>query len=369
MLAKVLAGVSPGPRAGGGTHRVATYNVLSPRLASPGYFRKCNPKALDPSARLAAVMQQLSHEVESESIVALQEVALSWAGPLQVWFAERGYSFIHSNYGNAFNGYMGVGIAYPLTKYELQGAELCRLSDSKPWPKAPVDCSLPARLAGALRPVRQVLGAPVGLLRRLLLGPRPRPPEDPWAFSQRRFNSLVFLRLRCRSSGASLGVATYHMPCAFFLPPAMVIHCALAAQAAASLAGDAPFVLCGDFNIKPGDATYELLTSSSGTLPPGHPELPPAREWDDWTPTVPTPLASAYATVDGAEPDFTNYAQVRDEPPFIDCLDYIFYSADGRLTPVAVKPLPTREQVGGPLPTFAEPSDHILIAAEFKIAA
>lgn len=84
MLAKVLAGVSPGPRAGGGTHRVATYNVLSPRLASPGYFRKCNPKALDPSARLAAVMQQLSHEVESESIVALQEVALSWAGPLQV---------------------------------------------------------------------------------------------------------------------------------------------------------------------------------------------------------------------------------------------------------------------------------------------
>jgi hypothetical protein len=284
-----------------------------------------------------------------------------------VWFAERGYTFVHSNYGNHFNGYMGVGIAYPVGKYELLDAELCRLSDTKRWPKQPEDGSLPARLRGALSPVGRAVRAPFGLLRRLVFGQPPRKPEDPWSFSMRRFNSLVFLRLRCRATSSVFGVATYHMPCAFFLPPAMVIHCALASQHASRLAGENPFVLCGDFNIKPLDSTYKLLTQ--GELPADEADLPTPREWDDWRPTVPVPLRSAYAEVNGAEPDFTNFAQVKEEPPFIDCLDYIFYSpgAEGLMKAVAVKPLPKREDVGGPLPTFLEPSDHILIAAEFEL--
>mgnify|MGYP003386097820 CR=1 FL=1 len=61
------------------------------------------------------------------------------------------------------------------------------------------------------------------------------------------------------------------------------------------------------------------------------------------------------------EPDFTNHAQVRDEVPFVDTLDYVFLSPAWRVA--AVDPLPHRDEVTGPLPTQHEGSDHVLIGA------
>lgn len=66
------------------TVRVATYNILSPNLCSPGYFRQCDPEALEPEGRLEAVMDQLEGEVKHSSVIGLQEVSLDWVGPLQV---------------------------------------------------------------------------------------------------------------------------------------------------------------------------------------------------------------------------------------------------------------------------------------------
>lgn len=56
-----------------------------------------------------------------------------------------------------------------------------------------------------------------------------------------------------------------------------------------------PYVLCGDFNIKPGDSTYGLITT--GSIQEGHPDIPGEREWDPWTPSVKAPMKSAYAEV------------------------------------------------------------------------
>ena len=67
----------------------------------------------------------------------------------------------------------------------------------------------------------------------------------------------------------------------------------------------------------------------------------------------------------GSEPNFTNYAQAKDQEPFIDCLDYIFISQECRA--LGVKKLPHRSEVQGPLPTLDEPSDHILIASTISI--
>lgn len=77
------------------------------------------------------------------------------------------------------------------------------------------------------------------------------------------------------------------------------------------------------------------------------------------------PLRSAYAVMNGAEPDFTNYAKVRDDPIFIETLDYMFLSDEWNVT--SVEPLPNRDEVEGPLPNAEEPSDHILIAAELAL--
>jgi len=37
-------------------------------------------------------------------------------------------------------------------------------------------------------------------------------------------------------------------------------------------------------------------------------------------------MRSAYAVKNGSEPNFTNFAQIKDDPQFIDTLDYIFVS-------------------------------------------
>ena len=66
---------------------------FNPATRTPRYFRQCNPEALDPETRLSGVMDQLAVEVEFGAIIGLQEVSLSWAGPLQ---ASSGCNFIQS---------------------------------------------------------------------------------------------------------------------------------------------------------------------------------------------------------------------------------------------------------------------------------
>ena len=77
-------------------------------------------------------------------------------------------------------------------------------------------------------------------------------------------------------------------------------------------------------------------------------------------------MKSAYKTKNGAEPDFTNHARIKDDDPFIDTLDYIFVSP--AIDVVDVLPLPNRDEVKGPFPAPEEPSDHILLAATLRVS-
>jgi 2',5'-phosphodiesterase len=51
-----------------------------------------------------------------------------------------------------------------------------------------------------------------------------------------------------------------------------------------------------------------------------------APEGGKWDTSVGYPMRSAYAVKNGSEPNFTNFAQIKDDPQFIDTLDYIFVS-------------------------------------------
>lgn len=68
------------------------------------------------------------------------------------------------------------------------------------------------------------------------------------------------------------------------------------------------------------------------------------------------------------EPDFTNYARVKDDDPFIDTLDYIFLSQDQWLVENMTS-FVDRDKAGGPFPNLekSEPSDHILMAADLNL--
>ena len=72
----------------------------------------------------------------------------------------------------------------------------------------------------------------------------------------------------------------------------------------------------------------------------------------------------------GREPDFTNYAQIKDDAPFIDTLDYIFLgngANNGNWKVENVLHLPSRSEVKGPYPAQEEPSDHVLMTANLDI--
>lgn len=178
----------------------------------------------------------------------------------------------------------------------------------------------------------------------------------------------------------------------------MVIHAALAAQRTAALARGAPHVLLGDFNFKPGDAAYRLVTE--GSLDESDPHYPAAPPWESWRASLDAPMTSAYAAM-GGEPAFTNHTVSGMNPaPFTDTLDYIFYSAGWNATavlptppssalieeckapqpgprdqpPSSEPPLPVGEMsaalrdAGVPFcPNFREPSDHIMIAADLTL--
>ncbi|KNC78143.1 hypothetical protein SARC_09413 [Sphaeroforma arctica JP610] len=155
------------------------------------------------------------------------------------------------------------------------------------------------------------------------------------------------------------------MPCVYWCPPVMSIHAALAVKRTKDLAEGVPHILCGDFNFQPTSSMYKFVTT--GTLGSDKEATPVANPWGKYFPKVEVPMRSSYAAVNGCEPNFTNYAKVKQEPTFIETLDYIFYSKG--IEAESVVKLPHRDAVEGPLPNGEEPSDHILIGAKLNIAA
>jgi len=342
---------------------VVSYNLLSSHLSQPSYFWHNDPADLRPETRLKRVLKKLRPTLSSGAVICLQECSMLWSGKLHTFFQRHGYHFVFSNYGLEFNGHMGVAIAFPTWRYEAADVLLQRVAESKRWPdtKRPM---LPAgRKANALD-LASYFASPF-----LFEG---NDDEDvvfdlnEWEYSRTRQNTMVAVMLKPKQGDVEpFAVATYHMPCAYWAPKVMVIHTALAAQCAHRFARGRPLVLAGDWNFKPGAAPYQLLTT--GKLSADHPAHPGSMEGDEWDLQEGLPgLQSAYAVKNpGGEPEFTNYAWVRDDSdPFIGTLDYIFVSRGADV--LSVGKLPTISSCPSPLPTRDEPSDHLMLSARLR---
>jgi len=337
--------------------RIASYNVLSSHLAEPSHFSTLNPDHLLAANRLPVVLEKLDEEIQQNSLICLQEVSYDWAGSLHAHFANKGYHLVTGLYGRKFNGYMGVAVAWPTALMKVLDVDISRLSDKRQggWPISPEPGIFERLTSGVTSVIRPRLEK---------LGWLSRPPVDAWAMSENRFNVMLTVKLEDKSSGRSFALANYHMPCAYYAPKVMTIHSEMAARHVQTLAGDVPYVFAGDWNIKPYSTSYMLLTT--GLIDRGDPEYPEPKWGMEWQP-VAKGMRSAYAESESGEPDFTNYARVRESEPFIDTLDYIFLSDEWKVE--GVKQLSKRETSGGPFPNLdlKEPSDHVLIAANLKL--
>eukprot|EP01089_Gocevia_fonbrunei_P015576 TRINITY_DN4590_c0_g1_i1.p1 TRINITY_DN4590_c0_g1~~TRINITY_DN4590_c0_g1_i1.p1 ORF type:complete len:179 (-),score=28.37 TRINITY_DN4590_c0_g1_i1:24-560(-) len=178
------------------------------------------------------------------------------------------------------------------------------------------------------------------------------------------------------------------MPCAFEDQATMLIHTSAALQHVANLSGDVPYILTGDWNTKPGDISYDLITKGKiDNKHPSHPGRNPLTKFQwvqdpqDSTKTIKknisfkfdaqiNPLESAYYTALGKEPEFTNYVnsalRVKEGVVFCSTLDYLFYSSGGWKV-LDVERLPKLSDVDGTFPNAEQPSDHLLLAATFEL--
>ncbi|KAL7526466.1 hypothetical protein ACHAWF_001780 [Thalassiosira exigua] len=406
---------SASPPTAGSRVRVVSYNVLSSKLARPSHFTKADPEHLEFERRLPLVLAKLDEAMgrgfggmgegdrqpPPPTIFALQEVCYPFASALHTYFAQRGYHFVTGLYGRPFNGYMGVGIAYPLKDFETLNVDVCRLSDERAsgWPReelGEVESNGGASGLGTLivqkvtRTLEQVAAQAINTINNHIvkrLGYNGEKIIDPWDMSKKKFNILLTVALRHRDKESSeFCISNYHMPCAFFAPPVMNIHAEMAAKRVQDMAAGSwkscsqtamPYIFAGDFNILPDSPHYKLLTT--GKLEKSDPTYPPAKHGVEWK-AESLPMDSAYA-LSGLEPEFTNFAHVKDDPdPFIGTLDYIFLSKKKQTDGGAmgnksvgwwkvhgVQKLPCKEESGGPFPNEVEPSDHYLIAADLEL--
>ena len=266
------------PPARKGCHvRLATYNVLCSELGDPKYFTNCKPSDLDADTRFSRILSQLRTELQRGAVVCLQEVSRSWASRLHAFFAQNGYHFIVDTYSEQKSGYMGVGIAIPTSQYDIVLCDMRRVADTGPLssavgnddltveemgPQPTVDTSADEAGAGFMARTAQWFGITgiTGITGDNNLAARECPssfndgdkrsrqgnkcgPENigraatqsvllrdtlsrgsPWELAMRRNNVLIFVRLCCVRSGVTFSVATYHMPCMYWAPRAMLIQ-------------------------------------------------------------------------------------------------------------------------------------------------
>jgi 2',5'-phosphodiesterase len=268
-------------------------------------------------------------------------------------------------YGKKFNGYMGIGTAYPVDQYETLKVDICRLSDKRKggWPRPPKEDEEQANsISGRVNS----LVAAIIHKARSLTGTLPKFNSDPWNYSEYRFNQFIAIQVKEKNgTGAPFWVGNYHMPCAFRDPPVMNIHAELVAKRIQTLANSDAYVLAGDFNLTPDSCHYGLLTK--GILDKEDPTYPKPKYDVEWESTI-SCMRSAYAVYNnGVEPDFTNHAYTGEGEyvnEFVATIDYLFLSEEWKVT--GVKELSSFEDANGPYPNAVEPSDHVLIAANLE---
>ncbi|KAL8005792.1 putative endonuclease/exonuclease/phosphatase, MYND-like zinc finger, mRNA-binding protein [Plasmopara halstedii] len=137
-----------------------------------------------------------------------------------------------------------------------------------------------------------------------------------------------------------------------------------------TLSRNLPTILCGDFNSEPTSAVYEFMTRNH--VPVDHPDIqypPPqlASIYASLDLEHNIGFASAYASVFGAEPEYTNYTG-----HWTGVVDYVWYTPE-TLTPFAGlkvhSPEVLKRYSKTALPNCQFLSDHVPLCLDFSIKA
>lgn len=326
--------------------RIVSYNLLVPKLAEqPGFFYKCNPNYLRWEYRWNLIQFRLKQEIlyNRNTIICLQEVSHQTLPQIQLFFKGLKYVLLSNLYGDDFQDNMGVAIAIP-DSIKVTSVLFIKIGD---------------QIRSRLTNKQSSLFKRMKLFFTNGFDNNQQNSTDPWEISAMKANVLICLHVYV--DGQPLCIGTYHMPALFRMTDVMMIHAAFVKDLMLQLANGINMILAGDFNSKPTDDYYHVITQqgfADGRLPKSNIYR------INYRPASDRVLRSAYREMNGSEPLFTNYSTTKNSPSFCATLDYIFF--DGRLTVEKVLSLPKSYPQSKSYPDREHPSDHLMIAATFR---
>jgi mRNA deadenylase 3'-5' endonuclease subunit Ccr4 len=336
---------------------VVQYNILSSKLATADFYLKCNPTHLRPEYRLEKIKNKLAGYIEKDAVFCLQEVPQTWSGELHDYFSLNNYSFITSLYGNFYNDYMGVALAYPNSKYLSTDTKVVPVGVNVPIPR-----KRPEPKYSYLGRLLLFICALYLTVKRYFSKIEEKEPFDEWTYSNRRANTIIMTKLTDKTTNNKAVLATYHMPCAYWAPKVLTIHTVEMLKLCQRYAGDLPLIIASDCNFKPDSYQYNIVTT--GSIDGSHPEHPDtsALGMTGWNTKI-KPMNSAYKSVVGKEPPLTTqtYSKMTN-CLFKATLDYIFYT---NIKPISTEIIldVTDETI---YPNEEEPSDHLSLYVSFR---
>ncbi|CAF1381714.1 unnamed protein product [Adineta steineri] len=312
------------------TVRVVSYNILVPIFAEEtDYYTKCQPQYLKTDYRWNLIQSQLEQEIinHENTIICLQELSLPLLSKFELFFHRLNYTFSHNLYGQQYNDYMGL---------EIILKKCVNLVNKHPT---------------------YFHGYGIGMNR---LWAKTNYISDPWKTATLKANVLICLQIVI--NGKSLFIGTYHIPYNSKEPDVMVIHASVVKDLMYEQAAGQDFILAGDFNIKPQDVCYQVLTEKNYN---GY-NFPKSNVYEiTYQPSFEQVLKSAYYEKNGTEPIYTNFADTPKSSKFCETLDYIFFT--GHLTVENVLELPA-DPDSESYPDETHLSDHLMIAATFQLS-
>jgi mRNA deadenylase 3'-5' endonuclease subunit Ccr4 len=221
--------------------KVVSYNILSSKLCNHKTYPEeyYSSDVLDDNNRWELLKEKLDKWINEKYIICMQEIDDSTYAKIQQFLGVNNYSLLYQQYGNSFNGYMGVGIAYPnyLNDY-IDNVYIKKIGD----------------IAKEKKPKFENNWYDNWLFNKLGLSNSEKNNILKKIVS--RWNTIISIEFK------GIIITTLHMPCMFNDDVTMALLSEIVFNYLEELKNltNKPYLVAGDFNILPNSFPYNVLT-------------------------------------------------------------------------------------------------------------
>ena len=368
-------------------YSVVQYNILNQKLGNSSYYPNTEHDIIDSSLRWDRLSNKIIKFLLDRKIVCLQELGREWKNKLQIVCSKHNYQIIHDPYGNFYTDYMGCAILVP-SEFQILDINIKKISDYffiKKNKTQSTDNGLWSSVTTYF--YDSLFGSQYGQKNNGKFPIKDKYSDEEYASS--RPNTSISVLLNIRSLGldnqikdGEVWVHTYHMPCAYNRPGTMNLHTIALLKHIQSVSSEKPYIIAADFNFKPDNLLYKLLTGDNILRSSEQGSIIQNKDLPIETQVLNTKfnnplriISSAAYECMGREPEVTCATQTKKEEvsdhklddPYISfqgCLDYIFYEKE-KIEMLYIDQI-KHDNVSF-LPSKEEPSDHISLIATFLL--